>query len=567
MPDRFGNPTIGPRPSYMQRKRELPRYVEEGLTPEAEEELKRQALAEYARQSPYPTDRTLNPLEALGSAAHSAQSNLELFTPTEWAAGFAGAGAARGMATMREGRAASQLPNYARLRALEKTKTQAGLDALRTYVKRYPVEQRSSQEAMTHVETALKGKFPHWYPPGVERIPYKDLQTMAEGFGMPGVAGVTYPEVTSAATSRPFNRPMIGLGDPEGLYQTSRVSGLANVLGHEAGHARAFVGKGTPSEELAEMYGRKASNFISGQLGEPHGILEGADWKYALPPPTREQQFGGPLVPGQLWPMSKPSWVREGLLAQGKNPGRMLNDVDLGNPSVREALLNDPMVKSISDPQLRARAMRGDLSVAEFRAALKPTNTPGPPFPEPPPGLFAPEEAAAPEGWNLTAHERELQGLRRERELLRGLDEGYRGGFERAGTNVKAVPQSSGAAPMGGMALRGARAEQVAKASTRKGSAPVAAPAAAPAAPSKPPAKTKYAPEQIDSLKSYMAENWAWDDEQASTWLQTNPPEAWDSSLTQLKAGLKAQQFPEDQVEGIKQLIVSLEVMKAKLGK
>ena len=501
MPDRFGNPTIGPRPSYMQRKRELPRYVEEGLTPEAEEELKRQALAEYARQSPYPTDRTLNPLEALGSAAHSAQSNLELFTPTEWAAGFAGAGAARGMATMREGRAASQLPNYARLRALEKTKTQAGLDALRTYVKRYPVEQRSSQEAMTHVETALKGKFPHWYPPGVERIPYKDLQTMAEGFGMPGVAGVTYPEVTSAATSRPFNRPMIGLGDPEGLYQTSRVSGLANVLGHEAGHARAFVGKGTPSEELAEMYGRKASNFISGQLGEPHGILEGADWKYALPPPTREQQFGGPLVPGQLWPMSKP------------------------------------------------------------------TNTPGPPFPEPPPGLFAPEEAAAPEGWNLTAHERELQGLRRERELLRGLDEGYRGGFERAGTNVKAVPQSSGAAPMGGMALRGARAEQVAKASTRKGSAPVAAPAAAPAAPSKPPAKTKYAPEQIDSLKSYMAENWAWDDEQASTWLQTNPPEAWDSSLTQLKAGLKAQQFPEDQVEGIKQLIVSLEVMKAKLGK
>ena len=64
-----------------------------------------------------------------------------------------------------------------------------------------------------------------------------------------------------------------------------------------------------------------------------------------------------------------------------------------------------------------------------------------------------------------------------------------------------------------------------------------------------------------------MAENWAWDDEQASTWLQTNPPEAWDSSLTQLKAGLKAQQFPEDQVEGIKQLIVSLEVMKAKLGK
>jgi len=47
-----------------------------------------------------------------------------------------------------------------------------------------------------------------------------------------------------------------------------------------------------------------------------------------------------------------PDWVNEHMIAQGKNPSRMFNEQDLSNPSVREALLNDPTLTKEQKDQI-----------------------------------------------------------------------------------------------------------------------------------------------------------------------------------------------------------------------
>ncbi len=76
-----------------------------------------------------------------------------------------------------------------------------------------------------------------------------------------------------------------------------------------------------------------------------------------------------------------PAWTAAEMERQGLKPGRMLNEVDLGNKSVSEALANDPMIKRLAaiDPGLAKRAAAGNVTPDEIRAALAKEKPPGQP--------------------------------------------------------------------------------------------------------------------------------------------------------------------------------------------
>lgn len=68
-----------------------------------------------------------------------------------------------------------------------------------------------------------------------------------------------------------------------------------------------------------------------------------------------------------------PKWTREQMLQQGKNPARMLNDIDAARPTTAKLLENDPVTKFLerTDPAMAERAKRGDLSATEIADAAK----------------------------------------------------------------------------------------------------------------------------------------------------------------------------------------------------
>ena len=92
---------------------------------------------------------------------------------------------------------------------------------------------------------------------------------------------------------------------------------------------------------------------------------------------------------------SQPNWLVEAMQREGKNPGRLLHEVDLGNRSVSDALKNDPIVAQMLsvEPELGARALKGNVSASEVSDFIK-RNPPAPADT----GIFRDLTAAAREG-------------------------------------------------------------------------------------------------------------------------------------------------------------------------
>lgn len=68
-----------------------------------------------------------------------------------------------------------------------------------------------------------------------------------------------------------------------------------------------------------------------------------------------------------------PDWANEEMRSQGKNPNRLLNEVDAARPEAVKQLANDPLTNWLRNnhPDLAARMMRGDLSAKEYGDLLK----------------------------------------------------------------------------------------------------------------------------------------------------------------------------------------------------
>lgn len=105
--------------------------------------------------------------------------------------------------------------------------------------------------------------------------------------------------------------------------------------------------------------------------------------------PTTETSSGDSVEPSEEKPQEVappenapiPDWAREEMVRRGLNPGRTFNDVDLGNPSVREAIQLDPTMT----PEQKAEVVRTG-------AVTKPSFIEGTPEIG---GEVAPEQAAA----------------------------------------------------------------------------------------------------------------------------------------------------------------------------
>ncbi len=100
-------------------------------------------------------------------------------------------------------------------------------------------------------------------------------------------------------------------------------------------------------------------------------------------PPTPQIASGEVVEPGT----GIPDWARDEMVRQGKNPDRLLNDVDAARPETAKQLANDPVTKYLEtvDPAMADRARRGDLSAKEYgqaMAAMKAAKAnPAPPAP------------------------------------------------------------------------------------------------------------------------------------------------------------------------------------------
>lgn len=72
---------------------------------------------------------------------------------------------------------------------------------------------------------------------------------------------------------------------------------------------------------------------------------------------------------------------------------------------------------------------------------------------------------------------------------------------------------------------------------------------------------------RLQPIRDYLKETFSWDDDDTNKWLETAPPEKWDAITSGFKDKLRAGAVPEEQIEGVKQLITVIEVLKIKLGK
>lgn len=87
------------------------------------------------------------------------------------------------------------------------------------------------------------------------------------------------------------------------------------------------------------------------------------------PQPTEVTPNAVPRKEAQKAPQVEPlaPWLREEMIRQGKNPNRLMNDIDVEQS--RDLIAQDPIVQFIQQahPELAERALRGDLSVEEYR--------------------------------------------------------------------------------------------------------------------------------------------------------------------------------------------------------
>ncbi len=67
-------------------------------------------------------------------------------------------------------------------------------------------------------------------------------------------------------------------------------------------------------------------------------------------------------------------WVRDALISQGKNPDRLLNEIDAARPATKRLLAEDKLTKfydRTGNTRMADRMRSGDLSAAEYRAGLE----------------------------------------------------------------------------------------------------------------------------------------------------------------------------------------------------
>lgn len=163
---------------------------------------------------------------------------------------------------------------------------------------------------------------------------------------------------------------------------TGALEGAAGSAGQyavegEAGH----LIHGGPAPTLAGA--RDAAiqgGIVGGGMAGAHAALD-----RIIPQPTPSQAAPAPVKPpDDLVPIktqknavgsseeSMPGWLREEMLRQGKNPARMLNEIDAARPKTAQQLANDPVTKYLeqTNPQEADRAKRGDLSSEEYRRQL-----------------------------------------------------------------------------------------------------------------------------------------------------------------------------------------------------
>lgn len=125
----------------------------------------------------------------------------------------------------------------------------------------------------------------------------------------------------------------------------------------------------TPTEETPPQAGERAV------AGEPAEVAP------QTPAPASPQPVSGDVAPNadvapdnpQPAPGGQPDWVRERLIAEGKNPDRMLNEIDAARPKTGEQLANDPLMSWLkkNNPPMADRLQRGDLSAKEYSQLLK----------------------------------------------------------------------------------------------------------------------------------------------------------------------------------------------------
>lgn len=90
-------------------------------------------------------------------------------------------------------------------------------------------------------------------------------------------------------------------------------------------------------------------------------------------PPVEPTPTGGIGRPVDKLSGALPDWAREAMIEEGKNPARILNEIDAARPKTVDQLANDPVTKFLeqTNPNMATRAKAGDLSAKEYLDALK----------------------------------------------------------------------------------------------------------------------------------------------------------------------------------------------------
>jgi hypothetical protein len=176
-------------------------------------------------------------------------------------------------------------------------------------------------------------------------------------------------------TGERLNLERTGLASTEGEKQDVRFSTVEELrrikempAGHEKNQAIIDAlnrSRGALGKSFAKFAEDVVPKVIEGkELGKAKEITEaGKVVSKMLGVQYRPRE--APKVEEKL-----PEWVRQSMVESGKNPSRMFNEVDASRPGFAEMVAKDPVVQKMPT-DLRERAQRGDLSVAEYQAEVK----------------------------------------------------------------------------------------------------------------------------------------------------------------------------------------------------
>lgn len=216
--------------------------------------------------------------------------------------------------------------------------------------------------------------------------PTADLADEVMGAGNPDVPpkGVEVPKSEGELQAIEDWKKLKKRGYTPDQFRAMSNEDIDQALGRDRGIPRSHLdvkGADTPPADWVE----KAISELEKAPESP--VKGGKRKKVATPPVTAQEAMPSKVADvvaqatGEAGP-GLPGWVRESMQGRGLDPARPLNDIDLGNKSVRDAVLADP---TLSDAQ---------------KSSLLRTGSPEPPTPRviPP----APEE--------LKARLSELQG-------------------------------------------------------------------------------------------------------------------------------------------------------------